>query len=118
MLSGTFAYLENKIQDLQTSVTDYHSAKRNEVLRMLTAGSLTDDAEMTRKLKQVGIAFEYPQFLVCLLRIDSFRSLQDAYKQTDISLFKYAVSNITVEIDDEFRSELLSFSIEEKMKSR
>lgn len=105
LLSGTFAYLENKIQDLQTSVTDYHSAKRNEVLRMLTAGSLTDDAEMTRKLKQVGIAFEYPQFLVCLLRIDSFRSLQDAYKQTDISLFKYAVSNIAVEIgSDTFRT--------------
>ncbi|MDQ0920678.1 AraC family transcriptional regulator [Paenibacillus sp. V4I5] len=98
LLSGTFAYLENKIQDLQTSVTDYHSAKRNEVLRLLTSGSLTDDAGIARKLNQVGIAFEYPQFLVCLLRIDSFRSLQNAYKQTDISLFKYAVSNIAVEL--------------------
>ncbi|MDQ0874536.1 two-component system response regulator YesN [Paenibacillus sp. V4I3] len=98
LLSGTFAYLENKIQDLQTSVTDYQSAKRNEVLRMLTAGGWTDDAEIARKLKQVGIEFEYPHFLVCLLRIDSFRSLQEAYKQTDVSLFKYAVSNIAVEL--------------------
>jgi AraC-like DNA-binding protein len=98
LLSGTFAYLENKIHDLQTSVADYQSVKRKEVLQLLIAGGWKDDAEIARKLGQVGIEFEYPQFLVCLLRIDSFRSLQDAYTQSDISLFKYAISNIAVEL--------------------
>ncbi|WP_258881536.1 helix-turn-helix domain-containing protein [Paenibacillus sp. sptzw28] len=98
LLGGTFAYLENKIQDLQTSIVDYQSAKRHEVLQLLKTGGWTGDAEMVRKLKQAGIVFEHPHFLVCLLRIDSFRSLQDAYKQTDISLFKYAIANIAVEL--------------------
>lgn len=98
MLGMTFTYLENKIQDLQSSVSDYQSAKRNEVLRLLTSGGWTGDAEMARKLKQVGIEFEYEPFLVCLLRIDSFGNLQEGYKQTDISLFKYAISNIASEL--------------------
>jgi two-component system response regulator YesN len=98
LLGRTFAYLENTIQDMQTSIADYQSAKRQEVLRLLTSGGWTVDAEMTRMLRQADIEFEHPQFLVCLLRIDSLLSLQDAYKQTDISLFKYAIANIAAEL--------------------
>jgi AraC-like DNA-binding protein len=98
LIYGPVRRLIRNVQDLQTSVADYRSAKRNEVLRLLLAGGWKDDAEITRKLKLVGVEFEHPRFLVCLLRLDSFRSLQDTYKQSDIGLLKYAVSNIAVEL--------------------
>jgi AraC-like DNA-binding protein len=98
LIYGPVRRLIRNVQDLQISVADYRSAKRNEVLRLLTTGGWKDDTEIARKLKQVGIEFEYPQFVACLLRLDSFRSLQDAFKQSDLALLKYAVSNIAVEL--------------------
>nr|WP_275983703.1 AraC family transcriptional regulator [Paenibacillus hamazuiensis] len=98
LLDGTFSYLETKIQDLQTSVADFQSAKRQEVLRLLTAGGWSNEAEMSRTLAAVGIRFEHEGFVTGVLRLDSYRELLAAYRPADIALFKYAVSNIAVEV--------------------
>ncbi|WP_284645892.1 AraC family transcriptional regulator [Paenibacillus silviterrae] len=98
LLSGTFAYLENKIQDLQSSVAGYQSVERLQLLRLLTQGGWSGEQEMTRKLQSVGIALPYDHFRVVLLRLDGYSALTDRYPRADISLLKYAVSNIAEEL--------------------
>ncbi|OCT12169.1 transcriptional regulator [Paenibacillus pectinilyticus] len=98
VLGRTFFYLDHQIQDLQLSVQDYRSAKRHEVLRLLTSGGWSNEEEMARKLARVGIEFTYPRYVVCLLRLDAYRQLLATYKQSDIALLRYAISNIAVEV--------------------
>ncbi|MBE1446881.1 AraC family transcriptional regulator [Paenibacillus sp. OAS669] len=109
LLGGAFSYLEHRIQDLQLSIADYQSAKRAEVLRLLTTGGWTNDAEVRRKLAHVGIRFDYPGFLVCAIRLDGYRELRARYHPADIALFKYAVANIAFEVGGAHHLHLVCF---------
>ncbi|RTE01998.1 helix-turn-helix domain-containing protein [Paenibacillus whitsoniae] len=98
LLGNTFHYLENKIRDLQWHVTEYQSAKRSEVIRLLLTGACSQEKEMRKKLAGVRIEFTDSCFAVAVLKLDHFRTLQETYTQADIDLFKYAVANIADEL--------------------
>jgi two-component system, response regulator YesN len=97
LLSGTFRYLERRVQDLQTSMAGYQYTERREALRQLTLGGW-NETELTRKLSRAGIFFREPGFQVALLRLDSYEEWAGPYSPNDISLLKYAITNIADEL--------------------
>jgi two-component system, response regulator YesN len=98
LLAGTFSYLESKVQNLQTRVAGFQSAKRQRLLKMLTKGGWSQEDDMNAMLQDTGIVFDYSHFVVCLLSLDYFKNLSQTYNPSDISLLKYAVSNIAEEV--------------------
>ncbi|WP_159886953.1 helix-turn-helix domain-containing protein [Paenibacillus puerhi] len=111
-LSGTFHYLQNKIHDLQFSVASYQSTERLQALRLLTRGGWAGEQEMARKLGNAGISFPHPQFIVSLFRLDAYKELSELYSQADISLLKYAISNIAEELGSSRGIQVASFEDE------
>lgn len=98
LLAEAFRYLERKVQDLQSSVAGYQYISRRETLRQLTTGGWSSDAEMAAKLAQAGIDPEQcPGYQVCMLRLDSFMTLTESYSPNDLSLLKFAITNIADE---------------------
>ncbi|SDD06949.1 Helix-turn-helix domain-containing protein [Paenibacillus sp. UNCCL117] len=98
LLSAAFRYMERRVHDLQTSVAGYQNTEKREVLQRLTTGGWTGEAEMGRKLAQAGIDPASPGYQVCMLRLDSFTELSEAYSTRDLMLLKYAITNIAEEI--------------------
>lgn len=98
LLSDTFRHLERKVQDLQTSVAGYQNTERREVLRQLTTGGWSSEADMTARLSRLGIQLPASGFQVCMLRLDSFAALSEAYSPNDLYLLKYGVCNIADEL--------------------
>jgi len=98
LLTGTFSFLESKLQDLEVSLAGYRSAKRQEALRRLTADGGASEAELERMLRGEEIAFRCRHFVVCMLRLDRFEELAVRYRPADMALFKYAIANIAEEL--------------------
>ncbi|MDR6879586.1 helix-turn-helix domain-containing protein [Bacillus sp. 3255] len=98
LLSEAFRYLERKVRDLQTSVAGYQYNERREVLRQLTTGGWSSEAELMRIMSQMGIELPSYGFQVCMLRLDSYMEMTEEYSPSDLSLLKYAVTNIADEV--------------------
>ncbi|ASA21663.1 helix-turn-helix domain-containing protein [Paenibacillus donghaensis] len=98
ILSGAFHYLERKVQDLQTSMAGYHNTERKDALRLLMTGGWSSEEDMVNRLSRIGIQLGSDGFQVCILRLDGFNELAEAYSLNDLSLLKYAISNIAGEL--------------------
>ncbi|GBG08554.1 transcriptional regulator [Paenibacillus agaridevorans] len=98
MLTGAFRHLEREIQDLQSSMTAYRHTEQREVLRLLTTGGWTRDSDIERRLSKIGMSLPAEGFQVCMLRLDAFGELEETYSPNDLSLLKYAISNVADEI--------------------
>lgn len=98
LLSKSFQYLEGKVTDLQLDVSGYLPAKRKEVLRSIIQGGFSGHADDKRLLDLGFRLHEDDHFQICVLRVDEYDKHLQQFDLADISLFKYAMSNIAEEI--------------------
>ncbi|KQN96086.1 helix-turn-helix domain-containing protein [Paenibacillus sp. Leaf72] len=98
LLTKSFSYLEGKVTDLQLDVSGYLPAKRKEVLRSVIQGGYTGLAG-DKKLTELGLNLHAADsFQICVIRLDEYDKRLQQFDLADISLFKYAISNIAEEI--------------------
>jgi AraC-like DNA-binding protein len=93
----SFQRLESRIRDLKKDISGYLPAKKKEVLQSMIQTGVPNQPE-DRRLLEVGLTLNGDHYQVLILRIDDYTSQFQRYDQADISLFKYAISNIAEEI--------------------
>lgn len=93
----SFQRLENRIRDLKKDINGYLPAKKKEVLQSIIRTGAPNQPE-DRRLIEVGLRLDGNRYQVVMLRIDDYGHQFQRYDQADISLFKYAISNIAEEI--------------------
>ncbi len=108
-LSGTFRYLERRVQDLQTSMAGYRYTERSETLRQLATGAWSSEPDMVGRLIRLGVQAPAPGFQIGMLRLDNYEELKQTYSHNDLYLLKYGMSNIAEELGS---SQLPTFSFD------
>lgn len=106
LLARSFSSYEDIIQHLKSIVSDYIPGKKNELMRSIVCdGSSPSNTEM----QELGIELVGSYFRVCLLRIDAYKEHMERYDKSDISLLKYAITNIAQEtVANHFKTEVWS----------
>lgn len=96
-LNSMFDYLMKNVNDLEASVRSGLPAIRAETLKKVLLGSVTSESELADNIAKLNIRLGGPAYVVCLLRICSFRELQDRLSARDLALFRFALMNIAAE---------------------
>ncbi len=97
-LRDAFDYMTANISGLNKIVNTYKPAKKRELLERLIREEIYLDKYMEDELQSVGIPPNSLHNLIVMLRIDDYQSLGERYSLRDISLFRFAISNITSEL--------------------
>ncbi|MBD0384060.1 AraC family transcriptional regulator [Paenibacillus sedimenti] len=98
LLNKSFSLLENKVNTLQSDINQSVSVRKQSILRSILLGKTGKGIDAQQAMKKFGLGVESDQYVVCVLKIDSFHEMSDKYDMVDISLLKYAVENISREI--------------------
>ena len=88
LLNKSFSLLENKINTLQSDINQSASARKQSLLRSLLHGTIGKGSDVQLAIKKLDLGQESDQYVVCVLKIDSFHGMSDKYDIVDISLLK------------------------------
>ncbi|XEC95836.1 AraC family transcriptional regulator [Paenibacillus tarimensis] len=97
VLNKSFSLLENKVNTLQSDINQSLSARKQSLLRSILHGTI-NGADVQEAMKRLDLGLESDQYMVCVLKMDSFYEMSEKYDMVDISLLKYAIENISREI--------------------
>jgi len=98
LLNKSFSLLENKVNTLQSDINQSVSARKQSLLRSLLQGTIGKAADVEQALNKLELGLQSDQYVVCLLKMDSFHEMSEKYDMVDISLLKFAIENISREI--------------------
>ena len=111
LIETWFAYQENRVQELESSIAGYLDAGKKETLREILAGSFQERPETIKRLDKLDISLTAKIYAVCIVRIDNYHALTEQFQTRDISLFKFGMMNIAKEVaGGSYRLELLDDS--------
>ncbi|RTE10822.1 AraC family transcriptional regulator [Paenibacillus whitsoniae] len=98
LINKSFSLLEGKVETLQTDFNQSVPARRQSLLRSVLNGIVNHNQEVKRAMEKLQIGSAGDQFVVCVLKIDGFHDVSRKYDMVDLSLFKFAIQNISQEI--------------------
>jgi Response regulator containing CheY-like receiver domain and AraC-type DNA-binding domain len=97
-LKGSFNKLSVDVSQLKLHVRRNSDVKRKELLRHILQDGVTNLEKYKADMEQAGIDFSKKYFKVIVLQFDSCHELKDKYSLEDLSLFRFAISNIANEL--------------------
>lgn len=97
-LSTTYDNLHSSVNKLQATVRDTKEAKRKDILLKIINGDVEKWNELYIKSQSYGIHLNGDIFVVCILRMDRFAEMSCKYSREDISLFRFSIINISMEL--------------------
>ncbi|WP_372631242.1 AraC family transcriptional regulator [Cohnella sp.] len=108
LLDKSFSLLEGKVQTLQKDFNQTVPMRKQSLLRSVLNGNINRNVEMKKAMENLQIGSASDRYIVCVLKIDGFQDLSQKYDTVDISLFKFAIQNISEEIvGDEYKMEVI-----------
>ncbi|MGG1553707.1 cache domain-containing protein [Paenibacillus ferrarius] len=97
MIESWISHQEERMQDLQSSISRYSDASKKELLKELILGMFKESPNELERLHELGILLVGGPYLAAVIRIDNYNSLSSRFRLEDLALFKYAIMNIADE---------------------
>ena len=97
-LKGSFNKLSVDASQLKLHIRRNSDVKRKELLKHILQDGVTNLKKYKIDMEQVGIDFSFKYLMVIVLQFDSYHELKDKYSLEDLSLFRFAISNIANEM--------------------
>ncbi|MBB6734690.1 AraC family transcriptional regulator [Cohnella zeiphila] len=108
LINKSFSLLEVKVQTLQKDFNQSVPVHRKNLLRSLLNGTISHHLEVSKAMEYLQIGSTSDRYLVCVLKIDGFHEITQKYDTVDLSLFKFAIQNISQEIvGDAFKLDVI-----------
>ncbi|MBW5445207.1 helix-turn-helix domain-containing protein [Cohnella sp. CFH 77786] len=108
LIDKSFSLLEGKVQTLQKDFNQSVPMRKQSLLRSVLNGNVNRNEEMKKAMENLQIGSAMDRYVVCVLKIDGFQDISQKYDLVDISLFKFAIQNISEEIvGDVFKLEVI-----------
>jgi AraC-like DNA-binding protein len=98
LINKSFSLLEGKVETLQTDFNQSVPVRRQSLLRSVLNGAINNNGEVKKAMEKLQIGSAFDRFVVCVLKIDGFHDVSQKYDMVDLSLFKFAIQNISQEI--------------------
>ncbi|CAH1192729.1 HTH-type transcriptional activator RhaR [Paenibacillus allorhizoplanae] len=98
LINKSFSLLEDKVETLQTDFNQSVPVRRQSLLRSVLNGTVNNNQEVKVAMEKLQIGSAGDNFVVCVLKIDGFHDISLKYDMVDLSLFKFAIQNISQEI--------------------
>jgi AraC-type DNA-binding domain-containing proteins len=97
-LKGSFNKLSVDVSQLKYHIRRNSDVKRKELLRHLLQDGAANLEKHRADMEQVGIDLSLKYLKVIVLQFDNYHELKDKYSLEDLSLFRFAISNIANEL--------------------
>lgn len=108
LIDKSFSLLEDKVQTLQKDFNRSVPVHRKNLLKALLNGTTGHSREVATAMEHLQIGSATDRYAVCVLHIDGFYEISRKYDTVDLSLFKFAIQNISQEIvGDTFKLEMI-----------
>ena len=101
MIESWISHQEERVLDLQSSMSRYRNASKKEFLNEVILGMFKETPDNLESLHNLGIHLAGGPYLAAAIRIDDYSSLSNRFQLKDQALFKYAIMNI---VDETLRS--------------
>lgn len=88
---------EERVHDLESSMSRYRDAGKKELLKEVILGVLKETPANLERLHNLGILLDGGPYLAAVIRIDDYYSFSNRFQLKDQVLFKYAIMNIVDE---------------------
>ncbi|AFC28157.1 helix-turn-helix domain-containing protein [Paenibacillus mucilaginosus 3016] len=97
MIESWISHQEERVQDLQSSISRYSDAGKKELLKEVILGVFKETPANLKRSHNLGILLDGGPYLAAAIRIDNYYSLSNRFQLEDLALFKYAIMNIADE---------------------
>lgn len=97
MIESWISHQEERVLDLQSSMSRYRNASKKELLNEVILGMFKETPDNLKSLHNLGIHLAGGPYLAAAIRIDDYSSLSNRFQLKDQALFKYAIMNIVDE---------------------
>ncbi|RCW48487.1 helix-turn-helix domain-containing protein [Paenibacillus prosopidis] len=97
MIESWISHQEERVLDLQSSMSRYRNASKKELLNEVILGMFKETPDNLKSLHNLGIHLAGGPYLAAVIRIDDYSSLSNRFQLKDQALFKYAIMNIVDE---------------------
>ncbi|WP_261301653.1 helix-turn-helix domain-containing protein [Paenibacillus andongensis] len=97
MIESWISHQEERVQDLQSSMSRHRDASKRELLKEIVLGQFKEDPNNLKRLHSLGIDLAGGPYLAAAIRIDDYYSLSNRFQLKDQALFKYAIMNMVDE---------------------
>lgn len=97
MIESWISHQEERVQDLQSSISRYSDAGKKELLKEVILGVFKETPANLERIHSLGILLDGGPCLAAAIRIDNYYSLSNRFQLEDLALFKYAIMNIADE---------------------
>ncbi|WP_438351817.1 helix-turn-helix domain-containing protein [Paenibacillus sp. FA6] len=98
LIENWFMYQENRVQELESSISGYLDAGKKETLREIIKGSFRAVPNNMKRLEKLDIDPAAEVYAVCITRVDNYHLIVEQFQDYDIPLFKYGMMNIAKEV--------------------
>ncbi|MGO4271140.1 cache domain-containing protein, partial [Paenibacillus sp. TAF58] len=102
LIESWISHQEERVHDLQNSMSRYRDASKRELLKEIILGLFKEDPNNLKRLHSLGIDLSGGPYLAAAIRIDDYYSLSNRFQLKDQALFKYAIMNIVDETLDPY----------------
>lgn len=97
-LNSAYTDLCHEVESLNSENHSFARAQIRETLIRLLHGEFQSEEKCKKQLKKYGLTFQNNKFLVAVLGFDNFADMIKQHSAQDISLYKYAIINVSTEL--------------------
>lgn len=101
VLSNIYDSYKNQIVDLQSNIRNNKTIVKKELLNQLLHGEIINPQDVAQQLQDTKIRLNSKKYQVIVLRLDNASDVLSRFSSNDMSLFRFAICNITEEIFNE-----------------